>query len=161
VTLNVFTITDRRNIQHYLNLPLQEIKEGSRLWRRLVEIEQLDTDEGTTIATDIQTRLGLIVSLDPVNGANSTLGTAIQSASSQAKRVNVFRRIQIDYQDTKPGQKYSGKAGSIEAYVKKLVADLKRDLGFAQQIGGNTIRTVYPSGHDPVTPQNSLIVNRR
>jgi len=161
VTLNVFTVADRRNIQHYLNLPLQEVKEGSRLWRRLVEVEQLDADEGTTIATDIQSRLGVIVSIDPVNGANSTLGTAIRSASSQVKSVDLFRRVKLDYQDSKPGQKYSGEAASIEAYIKKLVVDLRRDLGFSQQIGSNAIRTVYPSGHDPVVPQNSLIVNRR
>jgi len=149
MTLTSFTITDRRNLQHYLGLPIQAVREGSSLWQALELVEQLDQDEGTAIAADIKARLELLVELDTVNGEDSALGELIQSAESQATRVLIPNEIDIMLRVQKPGEAYSGAAAATKAWMDKLIKDIRRDLGLSGQTNNNRINTAYPGGESP------------
>ena len=146
MVLSSFTVNHRRQLQHYLQLPIQAIREGSSLWQALEFVEQLDRDEGTTIAADVIARLGLLEDLDSVDGDTSSLGTAIRSQASQARRIDVYQEIEIELQQPRPGQRYGGEAAAIQAWMDKLTKDIRRDLGLSGQTKTNQINAVYPGG---------------
>jgi hypothetical protein len=145
MTLSTFTLNDRRRLQHYLNLPIQAVREGSTLWQACVFVEQIDSDEGTTIAADIQTRLGLLEALDSVNNNTSTLGDAIQSVESQASMISIPNEISLQFPQVRKS-KHTGTAQSIINWMDELRANIRRDMGLSQQMYGNRIPTAYPGG---------------
>lgn len=155
--LSVFTVDDRRRLQHYLNLPIQEIREGSRLYQSLVYIERLDSDEGTNVVADIQSRLNTLDSLESTDGADGTFIEAIQSSSSQAKSIRVDNQLSETYRESKGG--YLGEAASLEKYKEYLISGLRRDLGFSQQTGSNQLNAVWPGGR--AEPRQTALHNRR
>lgn len=150
MTLTTFTISDRRRLQHYLNLPIQAVRAGSSLWQALVFVEQLDSDEGTTIAQDVQGRLDILETLDSVSGDSGSLIDAIQDSSSAIKSYEARDDIKVEYFQggvTVSAGKFTGTAGSLDAYRTRLIQDIRRDIGFSQQSGANQLNVVYPGGN--------------
>lgn len=148
--LAVFTIDNRRKLQHYLNLPIQEVREGSYLWNALSYIEQLDATESTTIATDIQARLDTLDTLESVDGTNGNWIEAIQSSSSQARSIRVDDQFSETYGGSSSRNGYTGEAASLESYKEYLISSIRRDLGLSQQAGNNSLNAVWPGGrYDP------------
>lgn len=146
MTLSVFTADDRRKLQHHLNLPIQDLREGSRLWQSLVYIEQLDETEGTSVATDIQTRLSKLDELESVDGSEGDFIEAIQSSSSQAQSIRVDNQFSETYGRPNSRSGYTGQAASLESYKAQLISSIRRDLGMSQQTGNNSLNTVWPGG---------------
>ena len=151
MTLSVFTIDDRRKLQHYLNLPIQEIKEGSQLWSALVYVETLDSTEGSAIATDIQARLEKLDCLESVVGSEGEFISAIQSSSSQATTIQITDQYSESYGTPSGSTGYTGQAASLESYKKYLIASIRRDLGMSQQVGGNRLNATWPGGRNEPT----------
>jgi hypothetical protein len=140
MTLNSFTMNDRRRLQFYLNLPIDAVREGSSLYQALVYVEQLDADTGLSIASDVKGRLTLLDTFDSVNGQVSALGDAMQSIESQAKRVDIFQSYEVEFHSA------SGQAKSIRSWMDRLISDIRRDIGFSRNPNSNRINTVYPGG---------------
>lgn len=149
MALTSFTVTDRRNLQHYLGLPIQAVREGSSLWQALEFVEQLDRDEGMSIAADIKARLELLIELDSVNGEESQLNDAIKDSASQAVRIDVYQEVDIQYRALAANAPYGGNAAAIKAYMDKLIKDIRRDIGFSGQTNNNRINAAYPGGESP------------
>ncbi len=146
MALNVFTIDDRRKLQHYLNLPIQEVREGSYLWSALSYVETIDESEGTTIAADIQSRLKTLDCLESVDGSQGNWIEAIQSSSSFAKSINIPDQFSETYANPTSGSGYTGEAASLESYKKYLISSIRRDLALSQQTGNNSLNTAWPGG---------------
>ncbi|MEM6432400.1 MAG: hypothetical protein AAF773_00865 [Cyanobacteria bacterium P01_D01_bin.115] len=140
MSLNVFTLSDRRRLQYYLKLPVWEVREGSELWTALHCVEELDSQEGTNIATDIQARLTVLDTLDSVNGQQTALGDALKSVQSQMKRIDIPFAHDLEFFE--PG----GEAAAIQSFMTKLCADIRRDIGLTRGPGENRLNAVYPSG---------------
>ncbi|MEM9948581.1 MAG: hypothetical protein AAF810_21305 [Cyanobacteria bacterium P01_D01_bin.36] len=145
--LTVFTIENRRKLQHHLNLPIQEVREGSCLWNALSYIEQLDATEGTGIAADIQARVTKLDELEATDGTSGSFVTAMQSPTSQASSTTVNNQFSQTFKNSGSRNGYTGKAASLESYKAHLIASIRRDLGMSQQTGGNTINAAWPGGH--------------
>jgi len=145
MTLSTFTLNDRRRLQHYLNLPIQAIREGSTLYQALTFVEQLDTDEGTNIADDVKVRLDLLEALDSVDNETSTLGEAIQSVESQASLISIPSEISLQFPQVRQS-KHTGTAQAIINWMDELRSNIRRDIGLSRQPLGNRIPTVQPGG---------------
>ena len=156
--LTVFTIDNRRKLQHHLNLPIQEVRKSSYLWNALSYIEQLDATEGTTIATDIQARLDTLDALESIDGTTGNWIEAIQSSSSQAKSIRVDDQFSETYGDTSRNG-YTGEAASLESYKEHLISSIRRDLGMSQQTGNNSLNAVWLGGRSE--PRRTTLHGRR
>lgn len=150
MTLSVFTLSDLRRLQYYLNLPVDYVREGSLLWQALVLVEQLDQDEGTAIAADVQARLTALETIDSIDGSTGSLVDAIQQIESIAQRIRIPTQIEIDYrgssQEIGPG-KFGGQAAATQQYRKWLIDGIRRDIRLDAYSGGNNLRAEWPGGY--------------
>lgn len=94
MTLSVFTMSDRVNIQEILNLAPYELNVNSDLYNRLKQIEDRDSELGISKATTVQ---GLISSILEVNQSIATS----RSDGFTIKSEEIVGEVQLEYFDNK------------------------------------------------------------
>lgn len=144
--LQVFSPQDRQNLVSLLNLSIDELEEGSNLWRLLRQAEDRDQRLSTDTANEI---------IDLTNQALILRG---QIREDMATGTQYFKRYKEDgeyeaeFKDG--GSTLKGKEDRLKTYK----ADIQRLLGYTNRANNNRLRTVWRGGG--IQPQDVGRYNR-
>lgn len=117
-----FIASDARQIQELFGLPISDLKSDSRLWEKLHDLEDFDSENGTTIVADIQTRLSELLDLDTDINDAAILTSGI-------KREKQDGEYEIEYH---PSDTNNSNITPLLYKKMDLVAKIANDIGLQQ-----------------------------
>jgi uncharacterized protein YjaG (DUF416 family) len=132
--LEHFTISDRMELQDWLDLPIHEADEWSTLYRLLYECEERDRREGTAYVARVKLLMGKIRTLSTSEDA------VLETGNLNKKRQRVDAEYDIEW--ATPG----GQADAFGQAKQKFVEDIKLILGYRRRLYGNRLRRSWPNG---------------
>jgi hypothetical protein len=125
----MFTEEKIKQIRHLLNFPIEELKPGSYLRKRIAFVEKFDLDNGTNIEAKIQEWLSEIGNLEESISAYETA-----AAEGQYKKVEMDNEFNVEFFEQKQS------ASELRKKRNNLIACIIRDLGL--KINTNVRRVV-------------------
>jgi hypothetical protein len=132
--LQFFTPQNRQDLIKLLDLSIDEISEGSILWRLLLQVEERDRQYQTNFAIEIQALISEALFL------RSAIFDEMNQGNQYLKREKEDGEYEREWKDS--GSELKGKQDRLRQYIK----DIQRLLGYTNRSDNNTLRTVWPGG---------------
>lgn len=122
-SLTAFSRNDLVRFQQALDLPIEEVEDGSRLWLALFEVQERDRRLGLRKSVFILERLGLIESLQ----SQIDDLTVAEDYNATSRSVSVPGQYSESFGF---GQTGGGQLKGKEQRQSQLIAEIKRELGW-------------------------------
>lgn len=122
-SLTAFSRNDLVRFQQALDLPIEEVEDGSRLWLALFEVQERDRRLGLSKSIFILERLGLIENLQ----SQIDDLTVAEDYNATSRSVSVPGQYSESFGF---GQTGGGQLKGKEQRQSQLIAEIKRELGW-------------------------------